>query len=65
MVRREDTIERVTLKLPKSVASYFRKTFPHGQRSKFVETCILDHKHQTEIEKTEAELRKVGKSRQF
>ncbi|OIO19687.1 MAG: hypothetical protein AUJ37_02375 [Candidatus Magasanikbacteria bacterium CG1_02_41_34] len=64
MVKVVDTIERVTLKLPKPVAAYFRKAFPHGQRSRFVEECILSHKHQAEIEKMEKELQKVGKSRQ-
>jgi len=64
MVKAMDSIERVTLKLPKPVAAYFRKAFPHGQRSKFVEACILTHKHQSEVEKMEKELRKVGKSRQ-
>ena len=60
----ESTIERVTLKLPKHIAAYFRKAFPHGQRSEFVEKCILTHKHQAEVEKMEKELRRVGKSRQ-
>ncbi len=64
MSNTDETIERVTLKLPKSVAAYFRKAFPHGQRSRFVAECILEHKHQAEVEKIEKELRKVGKVRQ-
>lgn len=64
MPDKDETIERVTLKLPKSVAAYFRKAFPHGQRSNFVAECILKHKHQAEVEKIEKELRKVGKVRQ-
>jgi len=58
-----EPIERVTLKLPKSLALYFRKAFPHGQRSKFVADCIMDYRHSREIESMEDELRKVGKNR--
>ena len=58
-----EPIERITLKLPKSLALYFRKAFPHGQRSKFVADCILDYRHSREIESMEDELRQVGKSR--
>jgi len=59
-----EIIERVTLKLPKSIALFFRKTFPHGKRSDFVAKCILDYKHKQEVEIIEDQLRKVGKRRQ-
>ena len=61
---KEEKIERLTLKLPKSIAEYFRETFPHGQRSDFVASCILRHRHDQEIKVMEDELRKVNKYRQ-
>lgn len=61
---KSEPIERVTLKLPKSVATYFRKAFPHGRRSDFVAKCILHHKHEQEVMEMEKELRKVSKKRQ-
>ena len=62
--KKKEEVERVILKLPKSVAAYFRKTFPHGKRSDFVVQCILEHQHDQEIKNMEKELRKVGKKRQ-
>lgn len=59
-----EQIERVTLKLPKSVANYFRKTFPHGRRSDFVAQQILNYKHEQEVKAIEDELRSAGKHRQ-
>lgn len=59
----EESVERVILKLPKSVASYFRKEFPHGKRSQFVADCILAHQHEQEIAGMEHELRKVSRKR--
>ncbi len=59
-----EEIERVTLKIPKSVALYFRKAFPHGRRSDFVADCILKFKHEQEIASIEEELRAIGKERQ-
>lgn len=56
-------IERVTLKLPKRVAEYFRKTFPHGKRSDFVAACIMHFKKEQEIAVLEDELRDIGKER--
>jgi len=61
---KEEKIERLTLKLPKSIAEYFRETFPHGKRSDFVATCILRHKQDQEVKAVENELRKVSKNRQ-
>ncbi len=52
-------IERVTLKLPKNIAAYFRKTFPHGRRSEFVADCIRDYQKEQEIKSIEDELRVV------
>ncbi|MCB9798416.1 hypothetical protein H6758_01690 [Candidatus Nomurabacteria bacterium] len=60
----EESIERLTIKLPKSLASYFRKAFPHGKRSDFVARAILDYKHKQEIQSMEDELRAVSKERQ-
>lgn len=54
---RTEVIERVTLKLPKSVAAYLRATWPHGRRSDFVAECILKHKHDAEVRNMENELR--------
>lgn len=59
----EESVERVILKLPKSVASYFRKQFPHGKRSQFVTDCILAHQREQQIVHVEEELRKVAKKR--
>ncbi len=59
----KEGIERVTLKLPKRVAEYFRKAFPHGKRSDFVATCILHFKKEQEIAALEDELRDIGKER--
>jgi hypothetical protein len=60
----EEQIERLIIKIPKSLAAYFRKTFPHGRRSEFVATCILDFKKKQEIAEMEDKLRAVGKGRQ-
>ena len=62
MVKKE-TIERVTLKLPKSVADYFRSEFPHGKRSQFVKDMLNEHKHQKEVKKIEEDLKLVNKKR--
>lgn len=64
MKKEKEQIERLTLKLPKSIAEYFRKSFPHGKRSDFVASCILRHKHDSEVKMIENELRKVNKHRQ-
>lgn len=61
---KSEPIERVTLKLPRSLATYFRKAFPHGRRSNFVAKCILQYKHEQEVSAMEEELRKVNKKRQ-
>ena len=59
-----DTIERLIIKLPKSLAAYFRSTFAHGKRSEFIAKCILDYKHQLEIKDIEEKLRAAIKKRQ-
>jgi hypothetical protein len=56
-------VERVTLKLPKSVAAYFRKTFPHGRRSEFVVECLERFRREAEIKAIEDELEGIGKNR--
>jgi len=60
----QNKIERVVIKIPKEVADYFRKTFPHGQRSEFVARCILAHKHKKEISEMEDILLASAKKRQ-
>lgn len=60
----EEPVERVILKLPKSVASYLRKQFPHGKRSQFITDCILAHQREQQIVHMEEELRKVTKKRE-
>ncbi len=60
----EDIIERLVIKIPKSLAAYFRKTFPHGKRSDFLVECILDYKRKREIEQIEDKLREVSRKRQ-
>lgn len=64
MNKKKETIERIIIKVPKSVADYFRAEFPHGRRSEFVVKCIMDYKKQKEIKNIEDELREVGKNRQ-
>ncbi|MCX6779727.1 MAG: hypothetical protein NT034_00925 [Candidatus Magasanikbacteria bacterium] len=59
-----DSAERVIIKLPKSLAAYFRNAFAHGKRSEFITQCILEHKHQVEIKEMEEKLRAVVKKRQ-
>jgi len=61
---KETKIERVTLKLPKKWADYFRQTFPHGKRSQFVTDCLKRFKRDREVVSLEEELRDIGKERQ-
>lgn len=61
---KETKIERVTLKLPKKWADYFRQTFPHGKRSQFVVECLKRFKRDQEVASLEEELRDIGKERQ-
>jgi len=60
-MKQENGIVRVTIKLPKHVADYFRKTFKHGERSKFLERCILEYKHKKNIQDIEENLRGLRK----
>ncbi|MFH1789693.1 MAG: hypothetical protein ABH832_01350 [bacterium] len=60
----KEVSERLVIKLPKSVAEYFRKSFAHGDRSKFIADCILKHKRDQETRKMEEELRRSGTKRQ-
>lgn len=62
--KKKDTIERMVIKVPKSVADYFRDTFPHGKRSQFVVKCIMNYKHDQEIKEMEKQLRRASKKRQ-
>ncbi len=63
MVKEKEKIERVVLKLPKSVTDYFRKTFPHGKRSKFLVDCLEKYKHDSEVKKIEEEFNDINKYR--
>lgn len=63
MTKNKEGIERVTLKLPQSVANYFRTAFPHGKRSQFVAEKLLEHKHEQKVKKIELELKKVNSQR--
>jgi|GEM_PF-1242539 len=60
----KETIERLIVKIPKSLAEYFRSTFPHGKRSEFIAECIKDYRAKREIEEMENKLRAVNKKRQ-
>lgn len=64
MTKVEKKIERVVLKIPKTIADYFRYAFPHGQRAKFFIDCILNYKKEQEVMEMENKLRLVGKKRQ-
>lgn len=61
---KKEPVERVTIKLPRSVAQYFRKAFPHGKRSDFVQDCITSYRHNQEVKDMEDALRAVTKKRQ-
>lgn len=51
-----EPIERVVIKIPKSLALYLRKTFRHGQRSEFIAGCIRRHMREQEIKIMETDL---------
>ena len=57
-----EPIERVTIKLPKSVAAYFRSAFRHGERSKFVVEKILAHERAQKVKIIENEMRALRKT---
>ena len=61
---KKEPIERVVIKIPKNLADFLRKSFPHGKRSDFVASCIRNYKNQREIEEMENKLRLAGKKRQ-
>ncbi len=63
-IAKNEHIERVTLKLPKKIAEYFRKAFPHGKRSDFVAGCILRYQKEQEVAAIEEELEGIGRERQ-
>jgi hypothetical protein len=60
----KEPIERLIVKIPKSLAEYFRTVFPHGKRSDFFAECIKDYRLKREIEVMEDKLRAVNKKRQ-
>jgi len=62
--KEKEKIERLIIKLPKTMADYFRAEFPHGKRSDFVADCLMKRKREQEVKKLEEELRQVGKARQ-
>ncbi len=57
----KEPIERVTIKLPKSIADYFRKAFPHGKRSDFVADCINRYRKEQVTSAIEDEFRDISK----
>ena len=61
---KKEIIERVVIKIPKDLADYLRKSFPHGKRSEFLAECIKDYKSKREIEDMEEKLRAASKKRQ-
>ncbi len=61
---KKEIIERLVIKIPKDLADYLRKTFPHGKRSKFLAECIKNYKNKREIEDMEEKLRFASKKRQ-
>lgn len=61
---KKDAIERVVIKIPKDLADYLRRAFPHGKRSEFLAECIKDYKNKREIENMEEKLRSASKKRQ-
>ncbi len=63
-MKNKEGIERMVIKIPRSVADYFRKTFPHGSRSEFIAECIMDYKKKEEIENVEKQLKFARKKRQ-
>lgn len=60
----KESIERLIVKIPKSLAEYFRANFPHGKRSEFFAECIKEYQLKKEIEEMEKKLRVVNKKRQ-
>lgn len=60
----KEKIERMVIKIPQSVADYFRKTFPHGSRSEFISDCIIEYKKKKEIANVEEQLKIARKKRQ-
>lgn len=58
-----EPIDRVVIKLPKTLALFFRANFKHGQRSLFVANCIRKFQHDQEITQMEENLRGVHQPR--
>lgn len=58
---KSEAVERVTIKIPKSLADYFRKTFPHGKRSDFVADCIMKYRRDQATSEIENEFRDISK----
>lgn len=60
-----EPIDRIVIKLPKSLAAFFRKAFRHGRRSEFVANCIRRYQREQEIAAMEDDLREVRDTRIF
>lgn len=58
-----EPVERLVIKLPKTLALFFRKNFKHGQRSLFVANCIREFERNHEIKQMEDDLRGVRDTR--
>ncbi|OGH84253.1 MAG: hypothetical protein A2261_02115 [Candidatus Magasanikbacteria bacterium RIFOXYA2_FULL_44_8] len=59
--KQSEKIERVTIKIPASLAEYFRKAFPHGKRSDFVASCIRRYRREQTTREIEDEFRDIVK----
>ena len=57
-------MERLILKVPRSVAVYFRSAFRHGERSVFFERCIAAHQRDSKVRVLEETLRRARAERQ-
>jgi hypothetical protein len=62
--RTTEPMERLILKVPRSVAVYFRTAFRHGERSVFFERCILEHQRASKVRDLEDILRRARADRQ-
>jgi metal-responsive CopG/Arc/MetJ family transcriptional regulator len=59
----DEPVERIVIKLPKTLAAFFRKQFKHGQRSVFVADSIRRFQKEHEIKQMEDDLRSVASPR--
>lgn len=58
-----EPVDRVVIKLPKTLALFFRKNFKHGQRSLFVANAIRHFQREQELKTMEDDLNNVRDTR--